>query len=162
MLPPRSRSLLFTLAAATIACLSHAPSLTKALPFSGSGSNLSRRGDPTTSPDSITVTVPNVPVPPPPPPPSLAPAPGREGEDANDGDGSLLQRIVAVGDLHGDLKSALEVLEMAGIINSERQWVAGNTIFVQNGDIVDRGPDTIALYELMMKLERDAADAGGK
>ncbi|TPX71483.1 hypothetical protein SpCBS45565_g01167 [Spizellomyces sp. 'palustris'] len=71
-------------------------------------------------------------------------------------------RIVAVGDLHGDYANALAVLRMAGIANRKGEWVAGRTVFVQTGDIVDRGPDTIRLYKLMQNLSEQAVTAGGK
>lgn len=72
------------------------------------------------------------------------------------------RRIVAIGDLHGDLKQAIKTFRMAGIINSNNDWMAGNTIFVQTGDIVDRGDDTIPLYKLMQKLAQQAAESGGE
>ncbi|RKO88199.1 Metallo-dependent phosphatase-like protein, partial [Blyttiomyces helicus] len=71
-------------------------------------------------------------------------------------------RIVAVGDLHGDLPHAVRVLMMAGISDDSGNWVGGQTTFVQTGDIVDRGPDTIVLYEMMQRLTSQAAEAGGK
>ena len=70
-------------------------------------------------------------------------------------------RIVAVGDLHGDLKNTLATFKMARLIDSQRNWIAGNTILVQTGDVVDRGDDTIELYKLMMKLQMQANEAGG-
>jgi hypothetical protein len=48
------------------------------------------------------------------------------------------RHIVAVGDLHGDLPNALKVLEMAGVIDSERKWTGDVDFLVQTGDIVDR------------------------
>lgn len=48
------------------------------------------------------------------------------------------RRVVAIGDLHGDLPNALKVLEMAGVIDSERQWTGNTDYLVQTGDIVDR------------------------
>ncbi|MBW0511338.1 hypothetical protein O181_051053 [Austropuccinia psidii MF-1] len=70
-------------------------------------------------------------------------------------------RIVAVGDLHGDLNHALRVLRLAGVIDSSNQWAGKKTVLVQTGDIVDRGKDTILLYELMDQLRTQARSAGG-
>ncbi|KAI8906449.1 Metallo-dependent phosphatase-like protein [Gorgonomyces haynaldii] len=72
------------------------------------------------------------------------------------------KRIVAVGDLHGDLQNARITLEMAGIIDKNMDWIGRDTIFVQTGDIVDRGPDTIALYRLFQKLIVQAKEQGGQ
>jgi Calcineurin-like phosphoesterase len=47
-------------------------------------------------------------------------------------------RIVAVGDLHGDIGNAQKVLEMARVVNSDGMWSGEVDIFVQTGDIIDR------------------------
>lgn len=41
------------------------------------------------------------------------------------------QRIVAFGDLHGDIVNAKKVLRMARIIDEHERWCAGSTILVQ-------------------------------
>ncbi len=61
--------------------------------------------------------------------------------DLEYGHDNVLTRIVAIGklkthgfnqgDIHGDLPSALKVLEFAGILNEKRDWIAGRTILVQ-------------------------------
>ena len=43
------------------------------------------------------------------------------------------QKIIAVGDFHGDYANTLQTLVMAGIANQKGDWVAGKTIFVQTG-----------------------------
>ncbi|KAI9597010.1 Metallo-dependent phosphatase-like protein [Syncephalis fuscata] len=73
------------------------------------------------------------------------------------------RRVVAVGDLHGDFANSLNVFKMANIIDEEGHWAGGNyTVFVQTGDIVDRGHDTIALYTFMRRLKTEASNAGGR
>jgi len=47
-------------------------------------------------------------------------------------------RIVAVGDLHGDIGNAQKVLEMARVVDSDGMWSGEIDIFVQTGDIIDR------------------------
>jgi hypothetical protein len=42
-----------------------------------------------------------------------------------------IQRVVAVGDLHGDLLQALKTFRLAGIIDNKGDWIAGKTILVQ-------------------------------
>ncbi len=51
---------------------------------------------------------------------------------------------------------------MSGIIDTSSRWSAGETHFVQTGDIVDRGTDTIALYRLFQRLRSEARSAGGE
>ncbi|KAG0219085.1 hypothetical protein BGX33_004892 [Mortierella sp. NVP41] len=70
-------------------------------------------------------------------------------------------RIVAVGDIHSDYKQALAVLQMAKIIDSKGDWIAGQDTFVQTGDNVDRGAGTIDVYKLLQKLRGQASAAGG-
>jgi hypothetical protein len=71
------------------------------------------------------------------------------------------RRIIVVGDLHGDFENTCNVFRMAGLIDTNQNWAAGNaTIFVQTGDVVDRGDDTILLYNLLHKLKLQAFSAG--
>ena len=72
------------------------------------------------------------------------------------------KRIVAVGDLHGDLAHALRVLRAASIVDHRAKWIGKTATLVQTGDIVDRGKDTIALYRLFDLLREQAAEVGGE
>lgn len=71
------------------------------------------------------------------------------------------QRVVAIGDLHGDLPHAIRVLRLAELIDTRNKWIGKKTVLVQTGDIVDRGRDTIVLYQLMDRLRSEAKAAGG-
>jgi hypothetical protein len=75
---------------------------------------------------------------------------------------SARHRVIAVGDLHGDLAQTRESLRLAGVINASDHWTAGNATFVQIGDVMDRGDDVRAILDLLRNLEREAAAAGGK
>lgn len=77
-------------------------------------------------------------------------------------DGREAERIVAIGDVHGDYDNFVTVLEQAGIINRRGNWQAGETHLVQLGDLADRGPDTSRIIELLMQLERQARRRGGQ
>ncbi|KAI8819319.1 Metallo-dependent phosphatase-like protein [Fimicolochytrium jonesii] len=74
----------------------------------------------------------------------------------------LTDRIVAIGDLHGDYPNALSVFQMAGLADTDGNWVGNKSILVQTGDIVDRGPDTMKLYVFIRRLTKQAAEAGGR
>ncbi|KAL3530939.1 hypothetical protein ACH5RR_010261 [Cinchona calisaya] len=73
------------------------------------------------------------------------------------------RRIVAVGDLHGDLYKARSALEIAGVLSSDGQdsWIGGETVLVQLGDILDRGEDEIAILSLLRSLDFQAKANGG-
>ncbi|KAG0165199.1 hypothetical protein DFQ28_009105 [Apophysomyces sp. BC1034] len=75
---------------------------------------------------------------------------------------SQLTRIVAMGDLHGDLKNTLTILRFANLVDADGHWAGNDTIFVQTGDVLDRGLDTIKLYDLIQQLREEAEEAGGK
>src|SRR5579862_5908656 len=70
-------------------------------------------------------------------------------------------RIVAVGDVHGDLAQFTTVLRSAAVIDADSKWSGGKTHLVQVGDLLDRGPDSRKLIELLMSLEKQAHAAGG-
>ncbi|KAL1754441.1 Metallo-dependent phosphatase-like protein [Schizophyllum commune] len=72
------------------------------------------------------------------------------------------RHIVAVGDLHGDLPNALKVLKFSGVIDEAGDWSGIPDFFVQTGDIIDRGDDTIPLFDLMDKLRAQAPATGGQ
>jgi len=69
--------------------------------------------------------------------------------------------IVAVGDIHGDYDNFKKVLTDAGLIDRRGNWIAGDTRFVQLGDLPDRGPDTDKIIAQMQKLQRQATKEGG-
>jgi hypothetical protein len=70
-------------------------------------------------------------------------------------------RIIAVGDLHGDYEQFTSVLSSAGLIDGNGDWTGGKAHLVQTGDVVDRGPDSRSIMDLLMRLEKQAAAAGG-
>ena len=72
-----------------------------------------------------------------------------------------VERVVAIGDVHGDYPGFLEVLRSAGLIDQKEKWIAGKTHLVQTGDVTDRGPASKKVMDLLMSLEKQAAKAGG-
>jgi len=73
-----------------------------------------------------------------------------------------VDRIVAVGDLHGDYDQYINVLTMNGLVDEQLRWRGGKTHFVQLGDVVDRGPDSLRIIRHLMKLEKEAKRKGGR
>ncbi|KAJ7158618.1 Metallo-dependent phosphatase-like protein [Mycena filopes] len=71
------------------------------------------------------------------------------------------RHIVAVGDLHGDFGNAQKVLQFSGVVDEFGNWTGEADFFVQTGDIIDRGDDTIKLYFWMEQLRVQAAAVGG-
>lgn len=73
-----------------------------------------------------------------------------------------VERIVAIGDLHGDYANYMATLKAAGLVNSKGKWSGGKTHLVQTGDIPDRGPDTAKIIEHITKLAKQAKKKGGR
>eukprot|EP00798_Chlamydomonas_sp_ICE-L_P006815 gene6815-30787_t len=61
--------------------------------------------------------------------------------------------VLVVGDLHGDMKHALEALQLVGATDKSGKWKAGNSVLVQMGDIVDRGHFSLQLIDLFEDLK---------
>ena len=71
-------------------------------------------------------------------------------------------RVVAIGDIHGDFDAFRGLLAQAGIVDAAGRWIAGRTTLVQLGDFTDRGPKVRAVMDLLMDLEQQAPEAGGR
>ncbi|KZV88888.1 Metallo-dependent phosphatase [Exidia glandulosa HHB12029] len=75
---------------------------------------------------------------------------------------AFTRRVVAIGDLHSDFDNALTALRLGKLVDANGDWIAGDTIFVQTGDIIDRWTDTIKLFRWMDQLRDQARAAGGQ
>ncbi|OEU18365.1 Metallo-dependent phosphatase [Fragilariopsis cylindrus CCMP1102] len=73
------------------------------------------------------------------------------------------QRLICIGDVHGDLWALQDFLEISGVYDRQLdEWIGGNTIVVQCGDILDRGVEELACYKLLCKLSQQAIHTDGK
>ena len=72
------------------------------------------------------------------------------------------QRIVAVGDLHGDLQAWTSIAAAAGLTDPAGHWAGGATTLVQLGDVTDRGPDSLKIIRNLQQLQAEAPRAGGR
>jgi hypothetical protein len=72
-----------------------------------------------------------------------------------------VERVVAIGDVHGAYDRLVAILRAAQIVDARLRWSAGKTHLVQVGDVVDRGPDSRKSIDLLQSLEKDASRAGG-
>lgn len=74
----------------------------------------------------------------------LGPEPSKSSESSNVKPGSTTrdeqavlssypapQRLIAIGDIHGDLNKAKEALLIAGVMNHRETWIGGETVVVQ-------------------------------
>ena len=72
------------------------------------------------------------------------------------------ESVVAIGDVHNDFDDFVGILRHTGLIDQQNHWTGGKTTFVQVGDLLDRGPKPREVLNLMMALEKEAAQAGSR
>jgi hypothetical protein len=72
-----------------------------------------------------------------------------------------VERVVAVGDIHGDADQLRAVLKSASLVDDQGSWCGGKAHLVQTGDLLDRGPDSRKAMDLLRTLEIQAKQAGG-
>lgn len=71
-------------------------------------------------------------------------------------------RVVAIGDLHGDLDAARAAFRLAGAIDKDDLWIGKDLVVVQLGDQLDRGGDELEILDLLESIADQAKAAGGK
>ena len=90
------------------------------------------------------------------------------------------ERIIVIGDIHGDFNVAIKMLKAADLIDDNENWIGGNTYVVQVGDQLDRcrpqgiypcnhelGTDNdeasdIRILKLFTKLDKQASKSNGR
>jgi hypothetical protein len=70
-------------------------------------------------------------------------------------------RVVAIGDLHGDLQATRRALRLAGAIDVSDHWIGKRLVVVQTGDQLDRGDDEPDILALLDRLRQEARAQGG-
>lgn len=72
-----------------------------------------------------------------------------------------VEKLVAIGDVHGDVEKARRAFRLAGIVDENGAWSGGDCVVVQVGDILDRGHNEVEMYYWFEKLQREAKESGG-
>ena len=67
-------------------------------------------------------------------------------------------RVLAVGDLHGNFPGLRRILEETGLIDARGRWKARRTHLVLMGDVLGRGGEPGKIFALLRKLEAEAPD----
>ena len=84
-------------------------------------------------------------------------------------------KIIAIGDIHGDYYIFIELLKLAKVINSNLKWIGKDTYVVQLGDTLDgkrpginidstflKTTGEIEITNLILNLDRQAKRSGGR
>ena len=69
--------------------------------------------------------------------------------------------IYVIGDIHGHIEKLVRLLQQIQLIDAAHAWTGGTATLWFIGDLVDRGPDSIAVLDLVMRLQTEAATIGG-
>jgi hypothetical protein len=70
--------------------------------------------------------------------------------------------VVAIGDVHGDYEALVRTLQRAGVIDASARWSGGDRTLVMIGDLLDRGPRSRDVMDLLMRLEDEAGRSDGQ
>jgi hypothetical protein len=70
-------------------------------------------------------------------------------------------RIVVFADVHGAYPQLVSALREAKVIDDSLHWSGRDTHLVGLGDLLDRGPESRKVMDLLMRLETEAQRAGG-
>jgi hypothetical protein len=73
-----------------------------------------------------------------------------------------VERVIAISDIHGAHEAFVETLRAASLVDGRLDWSGGRTHLVIVGDILDRGDQSRAVMDLLIRLEPQAAAAGGR
>ncbi|MCK4851490.1 MAG: metallophosphoesterase, partial [Candidatus Omnitrophica bacterium] len=76
-------------------------------------------------------------------------------------DEAVDQRHVVIGDIHGNFEGLILDLRDAGLIDTENNWIGGDAVLVQMGDVIDRDPRGREADVLLRKLQEQARKEGG-
>jgi hypothetical protein len=74
----------------------------------------------------------------------------------------MTQPVYIRGDIHGHYDKLVTILHDANLIDGDRHWSAGEATLWFLGDFFDRGPHGIDVLNLVMRLQREAWNAGGR
>jgi hypothetical protein len=67
-----------------------------------------------------------------------------------------------VSDVHGHFEELVAALSHAGLVDADRAWCGGAAHLTFLGDYFDRGPDGIAVVDLVRRLQGEAGTSGGR
>lgn len=71
-------------------------------------------------------------------------------------------RLIAIGDVHGDLDALRRALRLGGATDASDRWRGGDLVVVQAGDVLDREDGEREILELLARLDLEARAEGGR
>ena len=75
---------------------------------------------------------------------------------------SPIQRVVVIGDIHADIEAARRAFQLAGATDEQNDWIGGDLVVVQLGDIIGRSYEDREVLDFILELRRKAKLSGGR
>jgi len=94
-------------------------------------------------------------------PHKLTATPASRGDVGSD---DVKSRVIAIGDVHGDMAALTQALRLGGLIGSGSDittWQGGRTKCVLVGDMLDRGDEEVEVLNLLEGLRKEARAVRG-
>ena len=79
----------------------------------------------------------------------------------SENEGTTRSATYVIGDIHGQFKKLTMLLQHAKLIQQDLSWSGSNATLWFLGDYFDRGPDGVAVIDLIMRLQHEAETVGG-
>ncbi|MBC7420578.1 MAG: metallophosphoesterase [Bdellovibrio sp.] len=77
-------------------------------------------------------------------------------------DASIFSQVIVLSDVHGMFDQVVTLLKASQVIDKDNNWIAGHALLIINGDSIDKGPKSLEVLNLWIKLEKQSGIAGGK
>ena len=77
----------------------------------------------------------------------------------NLGSQTLYEKVYAMADIHGDFEMLLKTLRNKNLIDENNDWIAQNTLFIQTGDMIDRGEGDFKVLSFLKKIQEQAQNS---
>lgn len=73
-----------------------------------------------------------------------------------------VDRIVVVPDIHGAYPAVVRLLQATSLVDDSLHWIGSDAHLVSLGDLLDRGAESRKVMDLLIRLQQEAIDAGGR
>jgi hypothetical protein len=76
--------------------------------------------------------------------------------------GDAPERVVAIGDIHADIDAARQAFRLAGAVDEDDNWIGGDLVVVQLGDLIGRSYQDLEVLNYVLGLKEKARAGGGQ
>jgi len=70
--------------------------------------------------------------------------------------------VFSVPDVHGDIDALRQSLDAMGLVDGDGDWIGENKVVQFLGDYIDRGDTNFEVLDYLIKIKKQAEDAGGR